>query len=397
MKVKTFRAKTMADALAQVKRHLGPEAVILTTRTISRNRLLGLGASSDVEITAAQAPRGFPKLSPRPRVAPKPPIAALTEARDELEVPTTGFENSARTSNSAVLTELGNLRSMVSDLLRESRRTQLGDLPDPLYDCYLTLVRNDVSEQTAKKLVDDARRAMSPENLNLHEAIRDFLATAVQSLLPTGGPIRITNTNQPTVVALVGPTGVGKTTTIAKLAANFCLRDHCKVGLVTIDTYRIAAVDQLRTYADIINVPLEVVMTPAQLRDALQKLSRCDIVLIDTAGRGQRDAIKIKELQRFFSIAKPSEIHLVLSTTTGDSVLMETMDRFKDIGPDRLIFTKLDEAVGFGGMLGCLSRANNRLSYVTTGQDVPDDIAVADAGMLAGRIVNGSSRNATKP
>jgi flagellar biosynthesis protein FlhF len=218
--------------------------------------------------------------------------------------------------------------------------------------------------------------------------VRALLVRAVESMLPTAGPIRSARVGAPTTIALVGPTGVGKTTTIAKLAANLCLREHRKVGLITIDTYRIAAVEQLKTYAQIIDVPLEVVMAPNELADAVARLADKDVVLIDTSGRGQRDAAKMKELRTYFDVVKPDEVHLVLSGTCGREVLLEAVERFRPVGVDRVIFTKLDEAVGFGVMLSCLQKADARLSYVTTGQDVPDDIYVGRGKALA-RLVLG--------
>jgi flagellar biosynthesis protein FlhF len=176
---------------------------------------------------------------------------------------------------------------------------------------------------------------------------------------------------------------VGKTTTVAKLAADFALRKRLRVGLVTIDTYRIAAVDQLRTYAEIIGVPLEVVMTPAEMRPALERLSGCDVVLIDTAGRSQTDEIRIQELKYFLAEARPHEVHLVLSLTTGEKVIERATSSFAALGADRVIFTKLDEAAAVGMMLNCLHKAGLRLSYVTRGQDVPDDIEVGAARRIA--------------
>jgi flagellar biosynthesis protein FlhF len=244
-----------------------------------------------------------------------------------------------------------------------------------------------VAEELAVRLVDRVRAELPAERLNDARAVRAALAELVTPSIPVAGPIILPSGTRPYIVALIGPTGVGKTTTVAKLAANFCLRDQRKVGLITLDTYRIAAVEQLRTYAQIIDVPLEVAASADQLRDAVQRLGHCDVVLIDTAGRSQRDAGKIRQLAAYFTAVQPHETHLVLSSTAGQKVLDETIERFKVIGIDRVIFTKLDEALGFGVILNCLQKANAKLSYVTTGQDVPSDIEIAEPRALAELIL----------
>ena len=176
---------------------------------------------------------------------------------------------------------------------------------------------------------------------------------------------------------MVGPTGVGKTTTIAKLAANFALFEGKSVGLITIDTYRIAAVEQLKTYSEIINLPIEVVYTAADLKRAFQKLSDKQLILIDTAGRSQKNKQQIRELKHFFNGRPLNETHLVLSANTKLEDLLETADSFKELGVNRLIFTKLDETNSLSNVIEVAERLRIPLSYVTTGQSVPEDIEVA--------------------
>jgi flagellar biosynthesis protein FlhF len=189
-------------------------------------------------------------------------------------------------------------------------------------------------------------------------------------------------------VALVGPTGVGKTTTIAKLAANFRLRDGIRMGLVTVDTYRIAAVEQLRTYAEIIDLPMKVVTSPREMRRALDELSGLDLVLIDTAGRSPRDELKIQELKSLLAEAQVDEVHLVLSLVASPKSLQATAEKFAPAGTTAMILTKLDEAVGMGSLLSVARRVPLPVSYLTTGQDVPDDIEHASARRVA-RLVLG--------
>lgn len=376
----------MAEVLAQVKRELGRDAIILNTRTLARGGVLGLGAQPHVEITAVSEVSDLPEplrrgiLAKRSRWTGKADGAAtsMTPA-----VTTAGPAGANR-----LLSEVGALRHMVEDLVRESRRQRQPDLPQHLYDAYVKLVENDVAEEIAHELVEAVRGELTGDSLHDPRAVRAKLAEKMEAMLPVGGGIRPKCGGEPTIIALIGPTGVGKTTTTAKLAANLCLREHRRVGLITIDTYRIAAVEQLKTYAAIIDVPLEVVMTPAQLKRAVDRLSDRDVILIDTAGRSQRDSAKIRELQEFFEAVKPDEIHLVLSSTCSEAVLTQAIQQFGEVGVNRVIFTKLDEAIGFGVVLACVKKAEAELSYVTTGQDVPDDICVGERGKLV-RLIMG--------
>ena len=173
------------------------------------------------------------------------------------------------------------------------------------------------------------------------------------------------------VVALIGPTGVGKTTTIAKLAARFSLIEKKKIGLITLDTYRIAAVEQLKIYADIMGLPLQVVYKPGDLKAAVERFSNRDLVFIDTAGRSPRNDEQMAELVALFQEAEPDEVILVLSATTKSEDLLDTFKRFNIIKIDKIIFTKLDETNCYGSILNTIHRTKKRVSYVTNGQNVP--------------------------
>jgi flagellar biosynthesis protein FlhF len=200
------------------------------------------------------------------------------------------------------------------------------------------------------------------------------------------GPLRITPGAR-RLVALVGPTGVGKTTTIAKLAGNFHLRERRRVGLITVDTYRIAAVEQLRTYADIIDLPMEVVSTPREMRQAVERFANLDLILMDTAGRSPRDEVKIQELKNMLAEAEADEVHLVLSSVNSLENLKKTAKQFADVGVTALVLTKLDEATGLGNLVPLLRSCRLPLSYVTNGQNVPDDIEAADRRQLTRSIL----------
>ena len=177
-------------------------------------------------------------------------------------------------------------------------------------------------------------------------------------------------------VVLVGPTGVGKTTTIAKLAGRLALIEKKKVGLITIDTYRIGAVDQLKTYAEIMNLPFKVVNTIKEMESSVEALSYCDVILIDTTGRSSKNTMQISELRAYVQNAKPDHTALVLSGTTKNRDIDTILSGYEELKYDKIIITKLDETTVYGGIFNIINKANKPVSFITTGQNVPDDIKV---------------------
>jgi len=276
---------------------------------------------------------------------------------------------------------------MVQSLSLQVRRQSKPQVPEELYEYYQRLTDSLVCDELAVELTLALHRQLRPEHLRQPEFVRQRLLDLLEKHVPAAGPITRTKTTGPHVIALIGPTGVGKTTTIAKLAANLKLREKHRVGLITIDTYRIAAIDQLKKYADIIGSRLRVVSSPEDLRDAVESMNDCEYILIDTAGRSPNDTLKLHELKNFLASAAPDEVHLVLSSTCSEPSLDLAVARFGDVRIDRLIFTKLDEASDVGVVLNVLRKVGKPLSYVTTGQDVPDDIEIGNGRKLARMIL----------
>ncbi len=270
----------------------------------------------------------------------------------------------------------------------EPAETVKAAIPKSLEGFYQLLLEKEVPEDIAQELLCQLEADGTPAQLQDPGATKALLTAMIERQITTNGPIQLERGTRK-VVALVGATGVGKTTTIAKLAANFRLRDHIKMGLVTVDTYRIAAVEQLRTYAEIIDLPMKVVTNPLEMRRALDDLVGLDLVLIDTAGRSPRDELQIQELKRLLAEARVDEVHLVLSLTSSLKSLLASVEKFASANATSLILTKLDEAAGLGNLLALSGEVSLPISYLTTGQDVPNDIEPARPDRIA-RLILGS-------
>ena len=385
MDVKTYRAKNMQAALQLVAAELGPDASVLHTRVVHEGIFSWFGGGRRIEVTASSTvnvPSRIEQEEPEVEYAPAPAIASTTAAipgADELS-----FQDRFR---AYAQSEPGDINSLVEDLCHQGGKSPQSELPESLFHLFTDLIDAEVSEELARELVNKVKSSSSGGDLDDPVLMKARIARMIEDEIRTCGPIQ-TTPREPRLVSLVGPTGVGKTTTIAKLAANFHLREKRRVGLITVDTYRIAAVEQLRTYADIIDLPMEVVSTPKEMRGAVERLSHLDLVLMDTAGRSPRDEVRIQELRSMLTEAQPDEVHLVLSAVTSVQGLKKTVERFENVGVTSLLLTKLDEATGLGNLLPLMRSCSLPISYVTNGQNVPEDIEAAHCRKLA-RIVLG--------
>lgn len=243
----------------------------------------------------------------------------------------------------------------------------------------------DVDDRVIKDMVrklTGAEILSEKTSLTAHKALEKYLKKTVR----VASGITLFS-NKPKIVALIGPTGVGKTTTLAKIAAKFVLENAVSTALITADTYRISAVEQLKTYSDILGLPLEIVYSAEALQQAIRKHSDKKLILIDTAGRSQYNESQMKELCDLLAVDADIEKHLVMSSTTKNRDAEEILSRFSPCQPERVIFTKTDETSSLGILLNLLCKRKIALSYMTNGQSVPDDIVPASFGKLADMLL----------
>jgi flagellar biosynthesis protein FlhF len=385
MDVKTYRARSMQEALALVARDLGPDAAVLHTREVS-GPLRWLLGGRKIEVTASTSVAVPSRLAEIDEEEYADDDAACYEPIEHqassIQYPAShnaDFDYRAK-FRSDLKNQLDNLSVMVEDLCRWPQATPAREVPESLFHLFTDLIDAELSEDLARELIDRVRQ--SGADVSDARTAKARIARMIEDEIATSGPLPLVP-GQRRIVALVGPTGVGKTTTIAKLAANFRLREKRRVGLITVDTYRIAAVEQLRTYADIIDLPMEVVSTPREMRQAVARLADLDLVLVDTAGRSHRDEVKIQELKSMLAEAQADEVQLVLSSAAAGNSLAKIAEKFAEVGTTSILLTKLDEATGLGNLLPLVRSSRLPLSYVTNGQNVPDDIQPADSKKLA--------------
>jgi len=345
MQVKTFKASTMDKALALVKKELGPDAIILS----SRKTPAGLGESG-FEVSAAREPQ---------------PASVTPD-------PANGHRHSAE-----MMDDIQEIKSFLSLLI--SSKDHLAQLKAnrPLAELYHSLLVRGLDEKQVFILLSNAISELAGDPVDKRLIFNAFckrFVGKINCIRPFKG---ISSSSGPAVFTFLGPTGVGKTTTLAKLGAYLKIKRQIELGIISLDTYRIGAVDQLQTYAGILDVPFAVAQTKTELDCALDDFKHCDAVLIDTTGRNYLNREHVKHLCSIFHNNYRFSHFLVLSATAKDEDLKQTIVHFREIDINSFIFTKLDETVHHGCMLNQLLRFDYPISYMGTGQRVPEDIEPA--------------------
>jgi flagellar biosynthesis protein FlhF len=418
MKIKKFVAPTLKEATEKMKKELGENAILLNTRTVPVGGVFSGKGRSQYEITgavddefqkaAARQPARTERPSPHAKEAAAhasgaedSPLAALQQlterfgqerasTREARPAPSAASVDHAASTAHLWQTELEELKRSLDDLREEITSSKGHALPASYKRVFAALTSQDVSDKIAMGVIQPMMN--SAQGFSAAQ-IQDRALKALAELIPAAGESKSLR-RRSKVIAFVGPTGVGKTTTIAKLSAIFSLVKKMKVALISADTFRIAAIDQLQTFATIASIDMDVAYKPKDMPALLKKFASKDVIFIDTAGRNQRNPKEIAQLEKILKAAQPDEVHMVMSATSSLRTMRDVVKRFAPLMPNRIIFSKLDEASSFGNIVNLTADNQLPISYLTMGQQVPDDIQAADSMAIAQMIFSGALPNA---
>jgi flagellar biosynthesis protein FlhF len=377
MQIKRYEVRSIQEALTKIKKDLGENAVILSTKRLKGEKV------SLLEVTAARDENVNRSISREPGDTSEGgdssfgKSADLTMIRKDLDEMKSLIRDFRR--EDPLRKELCQLKEHINNLTDVLGVWEKNLFPGPPSQIYYHLVANGVSRERAYKLVNTIDRIDSYDNTC------KSLENTIAKTIPVQGKKK-----RKGVIAFVGPTGVGKTTTLAKLAAHYAMSEKLGVALISADTYRIAAAEQLRTYARIMGLPIEVVSEKEEFKQALSRFADRDLILVDTPGKSRNDEGYMEKLRDFLSVGIPVEANLLLSLTSSRDNMLDTVSRFGMINYNNIIFTKIDEATGFGSMYDVIDQVGKPISYLTNGQNVPNDIEDANSGRIAKLIMSQS-------
>ena len=409
MIIKKFLAKSEKAAIEMAKNELGNNAIVMNIKKVKPKGLAKLFVRGKVEVTAALDET--PLYSQEEAAKEKRPVEAgkFSETEKKTDAP----DNSSLEERISMLQALLEKQMMQKEGMTEKVEKTLEipvsepkEVPESKEEdeedektkaykelIYQQLVQNEVDEEIAKSIMDEVNRSLA-KNAPLDQILANIYQKIILML---GQPYSIkSEENEKTkFIFFLGSTGVGKTTTIAKIASKLKLEKHAKIALVTADTYRIAAVEQLKTYANILSVPLEVIYSPQELGDNLEKLKQYDVCLIDTAGRSHKSKEQMEDIRALLEQIPVNErqVYLVLNAGTKYSDLQKIASVYSALTDFSLIFTKLDETSSAGIMLNMRVKTNCPLSYVTWGQNVPEDIGEMDPQRVAKKLLSDNHTN----
>ncbi len=442
MKIKKYVVEDVKEALKQIKYDLGEDAVILQTRKFKKGGFLGLGSKLMYEVTAVAEDRivedkpkdnrkddewidsdklyqlkkilaknngihgnqntfGNYQKNPSPSV---PSINSSHELRknyydpvksqSERQIQDEYYQSSQPVKSqmnyddreyNLLKREILGIKRMMQDMtVKIQDKSYLPGIPENFRRVFQSLLNQEISEDISKRIVESLRIVSSESSLNSIEFEKKF-GDIISPIIKTDNPLK--SHKQGDIIFFVGPTGVGKTTTLTKIAAMLTLELRKKIGILTIDTYRIAAVDQLKTSADIMGIQVGVSYNPGELKTMLEKFKNYDLILVDTAGRSQNNEMQMSELKRYMELSSPQYVFLTGSMNTRISDLRDILEHFSVVSPTHLILTKMDETRVYGSLIEVSNNFEIPISFVTNGQRIPEDIMIADPRRLGSLLV----------
>ncbi|MCC5802788.1 flagellar biosynthesis protein FlhF [Rossellomorea vietnamensis] len=380
MKVKKYTAPSMNEAMKKVRAELGEDAVILNSKVSYTGGFIGLFKKKMIQVIAAIDPEVENEKLEISRVKTKQASSPFIQP---------ALEKEQHDSNRMVETELKELKQMISSM---NSRNHFEKFSEDVKEVLLHLKKQDVSDATLFQLGDAMEEKIQSESVQTvnkvewaYKEVKRFFHQFLKEI--TFGGLSYNRK----YINVIGPTGVGKTTTLAKMAAEAVIEKRMKIAFITTDTYRIAAIEQLKTYAGLLNVPVEVVYKMEDFKKAIEKFVDYDHVFIDTAGRNFRERKYVEDLQKIIDFDHHMETYLVLSLTSKERDMREIISQFSSIDIDRFIFTKSDETSSYGSMINMISEAKIGAAYVTNGQDVPEDITEVKEDEIVSMLMKGFS------
>ncbi len=415
MKWKKYVGANEKEAYLKVKEELGDDALIISVKSVKPKGISRIFKKPFVEVVATNDDR---VLRPRHK----------DEKKDFVEKPTFRSENISIASTSEKEDYLSR-QTRANEKYEEASRARYDDISHVSTEDMIKKFGKNFTEEIDKtvpdmRVVDEADKSASPrsgkkqgndfisaiydqllENEVLEEHInmltegahglsdddrKEIVAIVYKRIIEVLSDYEPIKKNKENVIFFVGPTGVGKTTTIAKVASYFILNQGLKVALITADTYRIAAVEQLKTYANILNIPIKVIYNENEIKEAIESFKDYDLVFVDTAGRSHKNDQRQMELAKLLNMVDKKEVYLVLSAATKYKDLKNITKKYSDICDYKIIFTKLDETLSYGNILNTKLLTGAKLSYVTFGQSVPEDISTIKPAEIAKNILGGA-------
>lgn len=419
MTINKFQGKTEEEAIAKAKQEFGENAVIMNVKEVKPKGLFRAFKNSTYEVTAAmeekeqfvnpkRALQNTKKLHDSINLSadekidiPKP--EAKPDFRELIQKTMPNSSRMQEPEEKKIEQRLDDLSNRIEESLARTPKGEKPEAENPVKEkpsseefhfvriLYSTLLKNEVNEKYVNQILDEIEKFIRPGN-----SVDMILSNVYQKLILRFGQPKTIDLlgSKPKILFFVGPTGVGKTTTIAKIASKYKVEYDKKVAFITADTYRIAATEQLQVYANILDAPMAIVYSQAELNDSIAKFEDYDLVFVDTAGfshKNEKQRNDMKTLLGGVSEEYNKEVYLVLSATTKYMDLLDIVDSYREIADYKLIFTKLDETTTYGNLLNIKLYSGADLSYTTNGQNVPDDIEVFDTQKIVKKLLGGNS------